>query len=66
MSLCPARKWLLLLMILLPLPVSAPAQQPETVIIGLVGLSTNSIHPFISKDAGLFLKYGVDSRLVVF
>jgi NitT/TauT family transport system substrate-binding protein len=42
------------------------AQQPETVIIGLVGLSTNSIHPFISKEAGLFLKYGVDSRLVVF
>src|SRR5713226_403398 len=63
-----AKKWPLFLFLILfmALPVSAPAQQLETVILGIVGISTNSIHPFISKDAGLFSKYGIEPRLVVF
>ena len=60
------KKWSLLLILFVALPALAPAQQLEPVIMGVVGLSTNSIHPFISREAGLFSKYGIDARLVVF
>ena len=69
------KKWLFFLIVLSMFPAGlsavlaqagAPAQPLETVIMGVVGLSTNSIHPFISRDAGLFAKYGIDARLVVF
>ena len=61
-----AKKWCLLVILFVVLPALAPAQQLEPVIMGVVGLSTNSIHPFISREAGLFSKYGIDARLVVF
>ena len=35
-------------------------------MVGVGGLAGNLIHPFVSKDAGFFQKYGVDARLVLF
>ena len=61
-----AKKWSLLLILFVALPALASAQQLEPVIMGVVGLSINSIHPFISREARLFSKYGIDARLVVF
>jgi NitT/TauT family transport system substrate-binding protein len=40
--------------------------QTTPVLFGVGGLAGNLIHPFVSKDAGLFQKYGVDARLVLF
>jgi NitT/TauT family transport system substrate-binding protein len=40
--------------------------QTTPVVVGIGGLAGNLIHPFVSKDAGLFQKYGVDARLVLF
>jgi len=43
--------------------VAAPA---DIVHVGIAGLSGNLIHPFVSRDAGIFQKHGIDARLVVF
>ena len=40
--------------------------QTSPVVVGVGGLAGNLIHPFVSRDAGLFQKYGVDARLVLF
>ena len=40
--------------------------QGQTVMVGVAGMSAALIHPFIAKDAGMFQKYGVDARLVLF
>jgi len=53
-----------LLFFLMAIPYPLWALEPT--VMGLAGLSVNLIHPFISRDAGLFQKYGVDARLVVF
>jgi NitT/TauT family transport system substrate-binding protein len=42
------------------------SQTPSTVQVGIAGLNNNTIHSFVSRDTGLFRKYGVDARLVVF
>ena len=42
------------------------AQQLTPVPVGIAGLNNNSIHSFISRDAGLFRKYGLDPKLIVF
>jgi len=38
----------------------------KTVPVGIAGLNNNTIHSFVSRDTGLFHKYGLDTRLVVF
>jgi ABC-type nitrate/sulfonate/bicarbonate transport system substrate-binding protein len=38
----------------------------DVVHVGIAGLSGNLLHPFIARDTGLFQKYGIDARLVVF
>jgi len=40
--------------------------QTNPIVVGVGGLAGNLIHPFVSKDAGFFQKYGVDARLVLF
>lgn len=45
-------------------PLSARALQQT--IVGIAGLAGNLIHPYVARDAGLFQKYGIDPRLVVF
>ena len=45
---------------------SLSAQTLRTVPVGIAGLNNNTIHSFVSRDTGLFRKYGVDARLVVF
>jgi len=58
--------WLLLvgLFLLSPFPLAAQTQTP--VVVGVAGLSGALIHPFVARDGGLFQKYGVDARLVLF
>src|SRR3954451_13731401 len=51
------------LSLLAPFGVAVAA---DTVHVGIAGLSGNLIHPFVSKDAGIFQKHGIDARLVVF
>jgi len=34
--------------------------------VGIAGLNNNTIHSYVSRDTGLFRKYGLDARLVVF
>jgi NitT/TauT family transport system substrate-binding protein len=45
---------------------SVSAQGQTTVMVGIAGLSAALIHPFIAKDSGMFQKYGIDARLVLF
>ncbi len=42
------------------------AQTLTPVPVGIAGLNNNTIHSFVSRDTGLFRKYGLDARLVVF
>jgi ABC-type nitrate/sulfonate/bicarbonate transport system substrate-binding protein len=42
------------------------AQGVTVVPVGIAGLNNNTIHSYVSRDMGLFRKYGVDARLVVF
>ncbi len=58
------RIWFPLLAFVMSIP--RPLWGLEPTVIGLAGLSGNLIHAFISRDTGLFQKYGVDARLVVF
>lgn len=51
---------------LLVFSASVSAQGQTTVMVGVAGLSAALIHPFIAKDAGMFQKYGIDARLVLF
>jgi NitT/TauT family transport system substrate-binding protein len=54
-----------LLVFWLAAAVPANAQQ-QTVMVGVAGMSAALIHPFIAKDSGMFPKYGIDARLVLF
>jgi NitT/TauT family transport system substrate-binding protein len=56
---------LLLGIILLPYRIS-PVGAQQTVIVGTPGPAVTLVHAFISKEVGLFQKYGLDARLVVF
>ena len=58
--------WTLFLSLLLFAPFRLPAQPQAPVVVGVAGLSAALIHPFVSRDAGLFQKYGIDARLVLF
>ena len=49
-----------------PLPSNLFAQGLTVVPVGIAGLNNNTIHSYVSRDMGLFRKYGVDARLVVF
>ena len=44
----------------------APAGAQQTVIVGTPGPAVTLVHAFISKEAGLFQKHGLDARIVVF
>ncbi len=57
---------LLCLIVSSSLPPSLFAQTLRTVPVGIAGLNNNTIHSFVSRDTGLFRKYGMDARLVVF
>ena len=47
-------------------PNKLSAQSLTAVPVGIAGLNNNTIHSYVSRDTGLFRKYGVDARLVVF
>ena len=57
---------MLLSLLILLLPSCLFAQSLTPVPVGIAGLNNNTIHSFISRDTGLFRKYGLDARLVVF
>ena len=42
------------------------AQAPTPLAVGIAGLNNNTIHSFVSRDAGLFRKYGLDPNLILF
>ncbi|HEY1267916.1 MAG TPA: ABC transporter substrate-binding protein [Candidatus Binatia bacterium] len=48
------------------LPQPAAAQNQTTIMVGVAGMSAALIHPFIARDSGMFQKYGIDARLVLF
>src|SRR5262245_25633152 len=47
-------------------PLKLFAQNLALVPVGIAGLNNNTIHSYVSRDMGLFRKYGLDVRLVVF
>jgi NitT/TauT family transport system substrate-binding protein len=47
-------------------PSELAAQGLTVVPVGIAGLNNNTIHSYVSRDTGLFRKYGIDARLVVF
>ena len=55
-----------LLVFCLAATAPANAQQQKTVMVGVAGMSAALIHPFVAKDSGMFQKYGIDARLVLF
>lgn len=58
------RQLISLLIITLALPLSLrAADQP---IVGIAGPAINMIYSFVGRDAGFFLKHGIDPKLVVF
>src|SRR5689334_9967576 len=61
-----ATAWALVFFILVfSAPVFAQGQS-QPLMVGVAGMSAALIHPFIAKDSGMFQKYGVDARLVLF
>jgi NitT/TauT family transport system substrate-binding protein len=61
-----ATHFIILSWILVSAPVQLIAQVLTPVQVGIAGLNNNTIHSFVSRDTGLFRKYGIDARLVVF
>jgi NitT/TauT family transport system substrate-binding protein len=55
-----------LLFSLAALSAPASAQKEQPLMVGVAGMSAALIHPFIARDSGMFQKYGVDARLVLF
>jgi NitT/TauT family transport system substrate-binding protein len=43
-----------------------PGGAQQTIIVGTPGPAVTLVHAFISKEAGLFQKHGLDARIVVF
>ncbi len=56
----------ILCLVILSLPSHLLAQSLSPVPVGIAGLNNNTIHSYVSRDTGLFRKYGLDARLVVF
>lgn len=50
--------------LLLACPVSVRSADP--MIVGVAGPAINMVYAFVARDAGLFQKYGLDVRIVVF
>ena len=50
--------------LLLACPVSVHSAEP--MIVGVAGPAINMVYSFVARDAGLFQKYGLDVRIVVF
>ena len=55
---------LVVLTLLLARPVLV--RSADTIIVGVSGPAINMIYSFVARDAGLWQKYGVDSRVVLF
>jgi len=45
---------------------SFSARAQDRIIVGVSGPSINMVYSFVARDAGLFQKYGIDPRLVLF
>lgn len=52
------------LALLLVCPVAVRSADP--MIVGVAGPAINMVYSFVARDAGLFQKYGLDARIVVF
>lgn len=48
------------------LSLSFSARGQDNVLVGVSGPAINMIYSFVARDAGLFQKYGIDPRVVVF
>ena len=44
----------------------ASARSADPMIVGVAGPAINMVYSFVARDAGLFKKYGIDARVVVF
>jgi ABC-type nitrate/sulfonate/bicarbonate transport system substrate-binding protein len=55
---------LIVFSLLLVCPVSVHSADP--MIVGVAGPAINMVYSFVARDAGLFQKYGLDVRIVVF
>src|SRR5574341_1144097 len=66
MKISRRKQWIFCLLAFLPVSLPLPAQSQTPVVVGVAGMSASLIHPFIARDAGLFQKYGIDPRLVLF
>jgi NitT/TauT family transport system substrate-binding protein len=55
---------LLALPLLLAYPCRANSEKP--LMVGVAGPAINMVYSFVTRDAGLWRKYGIDSRIVVF
>jgi NitT/TauT family transport system substrate-binding protein len=53
-----------LLALLLAQPCRANGEKP--LLVGVAGPAINMVYSFVTRDAGLWRKYGLDSRVVVF
>src|SRR3989338_4305889 len=50
--------------LLLSLPLSA--RSADNIIVGVSGPAINMVYAFVARDAGLWQKYGIDPRVVLF
>src|SRR3989338_6973889 len=50
--------------LLLALPLSA--RSADSIIVGVYGPAINMVYAFVARDAGLWQKYGIDPRVVLF
>ena len=50
--------------LLLALPLSA--RSADSIIVGVSGPAINMVYAFVARDAGLWQKYGIDPRVVLF
>ena len=57
-------RFLIALIVLLLQPLSVRAADP--LIVGVAGPGINMVYAFLTRDAGLWQKYGIDARVVLF
>ena len=55
---------LVLLILLLAHPLSVRSEEP--MIVGVAGPAINMIYSFVARDAGVWQKYNIDPRVVIF
>ena len=60
----PLLRGFVVLALVLVCPASARSADP--MIVGVAGPAINMVYSFVARDAGLFKKYGIDARVVVF